>query len=92
MFGLARSDLVRFKGSPDRSHFIFEINVGKSRIRHRTTLNLNDVVIDIESIEKLIIQFQRRCLSVPPLSDIDLKNKTAWVLTTLKIKVLTHLT
>ena len=29
------------KGSSDPSHFIFEINVGKSRIRHRTTLNLN---------------------------------------------------
>ena len=32
------------KGSSERSHFIFEINVGKSRIRHRTTLNLNDVI------------------------------------------------
>ena len=30
-----------FKGSPDPSHYIFEINVGKMRIRHRTTLNLN---------------------------------------------------
>ena len=29
-----------FKGSSDQSHFIFEINVGKSRIRHRQTLNL----------------------------------------------------
>ena len=29
-----------FKGSSYPSHFIFEINVGKSRIRHRTTLNL----------------------------------------------------
>ena len=27
------------KGSLDPSHFIFDINVGKSRIRHRTTLN-----------------------------------------------------
>ena len=26
------------KGSPDSSHFIFEINVGIRRIRHRTTL------------------------------------------------------
>ena len=32
-----------FKGSWDPSHFIFENNVGKSRIRHRTTLNLNEV-------------------------------------------------
>ena len=30
--------LYGFKSSSDPSHFIFEINVGKSRIRHRTTL------------------------------------------------------
>jgi len=30
-----------FKGSSDPSHFIFEINDGKRRIRNRTTLNLN---------------------------------------------------
>ena len=29
----------KFKGSQDQSYFIFEINVGKGRIRHRTTLN-----------------------------------------------------
>jgi len=34
--------LKSFKGSSDPSHFIFEINVGKGRIRHRTTLNLKD--------------------------------------------------
>ena len=27
--------------STDSSHFIFEINVGKSRIRHTTTLKMN---------------------------------------------------
>ena len=27
------------KGSSDQIHFIFQINVGKSRIRHRKTLN-----------------------------------------------------
>ena len=32
----------RFKGSSDASQFIFEINVGKRRIRYGTTLNLND--------------------------------------------------
>ena len=26
------------KSSPDLNHFIFEVNVGKSRIRHTTTL------------------------------------------------------
>ena len=30
-----------FKGSTDPSQFIFEINVGKRRIRQRTTLKLN---------------------------------------------------
>ena len=30
------------KSSPAPSHFIFEINVGKSRIRYKTTLKLND--------------------------------------------------
>ena len=29
------------KGSPDPSLYILEINVGKSRIRHRMTLKLN---------------------------------------------------
>ena len=33
-----------FKNIPDLSHFIFEIIVGNSRIRHRTTLNLNIVI------------------------------------------------
>ena len=36
------------KGSSDTSHFIFQVNVGKRRIRHRTTLNLNDA--DLQSI------------------------------------------
>ena len=31
--------ILRIKGSSDTIHFIFEINVGKSRIRHRTTLD-----------------------------------------------------
>ena len=34
------------KGSSDPSHFIFKINVGKRRIRHRTTLKLNDEFLD----------------------------------------------
>ena len=36
------NDRQLFKGSSDPSHFIFSINVGKSRIRHRTNLKLND--------------------------------------------------
>ena len=31
--------ILRIKGSSNTIHFIFEINVGKSRIRHRTTLD-----------------------------------------------------
>ena len=33
-----------FKGSSDPSHLILQINVGKRRIRHKTTLNLNGVI------------------------------------------------
>ena len=42
------------KGSSDSSQFIFEINVGKSRIRHRTNLKLNSLT-DSKSIEDDII-------------------------------------
>ena len=34
------------KCSPDLSYFIFEINIVKGRIRHRTTLKLNDEFLD----------------------------------------------
>jgi len=34
------------KGSPDLSHFIFEIKVGKRRIRHTTILKLNDEFLE----------------------------------------------
>ena len=43
-----------FKGSPAPNHFIFQINVGKSRIRHRTTLKLN-FWIQSKSIEDGVI-------------------------------------
>ena len=33
---------LNFKGSSEQSHFIFEINVGKSRTRHTTTVKFND--------------------------------------------------
>ena len=39
-----RYEILRsFKGSSNQTHFIFEINVGKGRIRHRTAKNLNDL-------------------------------------------------
>ena len=33
--------ITSFKGGPNTCHFIFEINVGKRRIRHITTLSLS---------------------------------------------------
>ena len=39
--GSTKGNFKIFKGSPDQSHFIFELNVGQRRIRHTTTLNLN---------------------------------------------------
>ena len=45
---------VSLKGSPDLSHFIFEINVGKSRIQDRTTLKLN-FLTDSKSFEDDVI-------------------------------------
>ena len=62
---------VILNGSPDPSHFIFEINVGKRRIRQRTTSSS----ICFESIWKFIIQFISRSMSDPTLFDTDLKNK-----------------
>ena len=65
------------------SHFIFEINVVKSRIRHGTNLKLNDEFLDRLKIDRMI-QIQNRSMSDPTLSNIDFKNKMAWVWTTLK--------
>ena len=76
--------LLDFKGSSDPSRFIFETNVGKSRTRHRTTLNLNEIIFNRFGVD-LEIQFQSRCMSDPTISDIDFTNKMAWVWTTLKI-------
>ena len=71
------------KGSSDPRHFTFEINVGKSRVRHRTTLKLNDAICNQFRVD-LEIQFQSRSMSDPTLSDIDFKIKMVWVCTTLK--------
>ena len=57
----------------DQSFFIMEFNVGKSRVRHTTTLSLNNEFLD-----------RLKSLSFPPLSDIDLKNIMTLVWTTLK--------
>ena len=71
------------KGSSEKNHFIFEINVGKGRIRHKTTLKLN-FKIDSKSIEDDVIQIQSRSMSDPTFSDIEFKIKMAWIWTTLK--------
>ena len=75
------------KGSSDSSHFIFEINVGKRRIRHRTTLNLTDAIfnrfwVDLK-VNLSILQLQSCFMSDPTLSDNDFKNKMGLVWTIL---------
>ena len=44
--GRSKNRFKLVQGIPVPSDFTFEINVGKRRIRHRTTLNLNDVIFD----------------------------------------------
>ena len=73
-----------FKGSPDQSHFIFEINVGEGRIRHRRTQESN-FQIDSKTIGDEDIQVQIRSWSDPTVSDIDFNYKMALVWTTLKL-------
>ena len=74
--------MLCFKGSLGPSHFIFEINVGKSWIRHRTTSNLNQVMFR-NQLKMRSFKIQSRSMSDPTFSDIDFKNKMAWVWTTL---------
>ena len=49
----------------------------------RLWVSMTSSSIDFKSIKKFIIKFQTRCMSDPPLSDIDFLNKTVWVWTTL---------
>ena len=49
------SKKLSIKGSSDASHFIFEINVGKSRIRHTTTLKLSNEFLDRLKIEFRVV-------------------------------------
>ena len=65
------------KGSSDPSHFIFEIIGRKRRIRPRTTLKLNFLIVS-KSIEDDVIEIQSRSMSDPTLFDIDSENKMAW--------------
>ena len=74
---------VIFKGIPDLNHFIFEINVGKGRARHKTTLNLNDEFLDRPKFDcRLKFRVVKKpglvrsiCMSDPTFSDIDFKKR-----------------
>ena len=75
-----------FECSSDPSHFISDINVGKSRIRHWTTLELNDefpdrLKIQTSNSESFFVGWSDPDRNV---SNIDFENKMDWVLTTLK--------
>ena len=74
--------LKTFKGIPDLTHLIFEINVGMGRIRHRTTLNDNDVMFNRFSDQKIHHSISE---SLYVRSDYfrHLFKKMAWVWTTL---------
>ena len=41
-----RNVFIILKGSSDPSHFVFESNLGKSRIRHKSTLKWNNEFLD----------------------------------------------
>ena len=69
---------VWFKGSSGPSHLIFEINVAKSRIRHRTTLELKDefqdrLKIQTSNSESFFVGWSD---PDPNVSDIDLENES----------------
>ena len=68
-----------FKGSSGLSHLIFEINVGKRRIRHRKSLKLN-FLTNSKSIE-----IQSRFMSDPPLA--SLISKIKWCRSGLPLKI-----
>ena len=59
---------IGWSGSSDPSHFIFGINIGKSWIRP----------------ENWVMKIQSRSISDSSLSETDLRNKMAWIWTTLK--------
>ena len=74
---------LKFKGSPDSSHFTFVINFGKSRIQHITTLSLNFQPV-FSQPRNSSFNFRVVLCRIRLSSDIDFKNKMAWVWTTLK--------
>ena len=72
--------IIYIKGSPDQSHFIFKTIVGKSRIRHKTIPNLNDVIFN-----RLLIRFNSSSLNfrvvaccIRPFPTLNTKMKWIW--------------
>ena len=68
------------KGISDPGNFSCEIDVGKIRIRHKTTMKLDR----LKSIEDDFIWIPSRSMSDPSLSDIDLTCTMTLVWTNLK--------
>ena len=81
MIGLSLK-LGWFKSSLCPSHFIFDINVGKRRIRHTTTLKLDDEFLNRLKID---LRFKLRVVICRIYFFPTLISKMAWVWTTLKI-------
>ena len=70
----------QFKGSPDESHFIFKTIVGKSRIRHKTILNLNDVIFNRLLIRSnsSSLNFRVVACRIRPFPTLNPKMKWIW--------------
>ena len=59
-------EIVRDKTPSDPSHIIFEINVGKGRIRQKTVHNLDEFISNQFGVDlKKVIEFHSRCISDP---------------------------
>ena len=69
-----------FKGSPDPSHFILEIIFGKSRIRHKTTLKLNENRLKMTSFQFRVALCQIRLFPT-------LISKIKWLVSRLSLKL-----
>ena len=69
----------------DPSHFIFEINVGKSRIRHTTTLKLNDEFLDRLNIDW---RFKFRVVICRIRLFPTLISKIKWLLSELPLRII----
>ena len=65
------------KGSSDPIHSLFEINVGKSRIRHITTLNLNFQLILSQS-RNFSFNFRVVVCRIRPFPTLISKIKWLW--------------